>query len=149
MKVDIQNNREEVFTAFQNLDVNTQPLFGKMSPQHVVEHLAFAISLSTGSGPQKQFTSEEEGNAVKSKMIYTDSPMPEGIKNPLISEEPPALKFGNMNEAIEQLKAEFEKFDALSSDTKMIHPRMGSLEKKEWAILHNKHITHHLRQFGL
>lgn len=152
MKVDIQNNREEIIGAFNNIDCDAKPLFGKMSPQHMVEHLAFAIGLSTGKGPNKQFTTPEEGEAVKSKLIYSDAPMPEGIKNPLLGDEPPALIAPDMNGAIEMFKSELEKFDELyitNGDTKMIHPRMGALDQKEWTTLHNKHITHHLKQFGI
>jgi hypothetical protein len=152
MKVDILNNREEILNAFKNLDVNTTPLFGKMGPQHVVEHLVFAIGLSIGKGPGKQFTTPEEGEVVKAKMIYSDAPMPEGIKNPMLGDEPPELKCTDMNSAVELLKSELENFDKLyqeNANTKMIHPRMGPLDYKEWTTLHNKHITHHLKQFGI
>jgi hypothetical protein len=152
MKVDILNNREEVLNTFKNLDVNTKPLFGKMGPQHVVEHLAFAIGLSIGKGPGKQFTTLEEGEAVKAKLIHSEMPMPEGIKNPMLGDEPPELKCADMNAAVDLLKSELESFDKLykeNSATKMIHPRMGALDHKEWTTLHNKHFTHHLKQFGL
>jgi hypothetical protein len=152
MKVDILNNREELLNTFKNLDVNTKPLFGKMSPQHVVEHLTFSLGVSIGKGPGKQFTTPEEGEAVKAKLIYSDAEMPQGIKNPILGDEPPVLKFATMNEAIEHFKLELDNFDKLYNEnpgTKMIHPRMGPLDKKEWTTLHNKHFTHHLKQFGV
>ena len=113
MKVDINDNRQEIFDVLKTIDVNMKPLFGKMSPQHVAEHLAFAIGVSTGKGPGKQFTTAEEGEGIKAKMIYSDSEMPQGIKNPILSDEPPGLKCANMNEAIELFKSELETFDKL------------------------------------
>ncbi len=152
MTINIQNKREEVFQTLKNLDASAQPLFGKMGPQHMIEHLGMAVSISTGSGPQKQFTTEDEAMAIKSKMIYSDAAMPEGIKNPILGDEPPTLKCKNMSEALEQLRLELNKFDdyyTQNVDSKMVHPRMGPLDHKEWIILHNKHFAHHFRQFNL
>ena len=30
-----------------------------------------------------------------------------------------------------------------------LHPVFGELNFEEWVLLHYKHVTHHLRQFGL
>lgn len=152
MAIDINNNREEIFNQLSKLDSTTQPLFGKMSPQHVVEHLAVSVSISNGKGPQKQFTEPDEGNAIKEKLIYTDMELPNGVKTPILGDEPPALKCVDMNEAISQLKSELESFDSYFKENpngKTIHPRMGPLSQQEWTILHGKHIAHHLKQFGL
>lgn len=152
MIIDIKNNRKEIFNHFEKLDPNAQPLFGKMGPQHVVEHLAFSISISNGKGPQKQYTELEEGNSIKDKLIYTDMELPQGVKTPVLGDEPPALKCSDMNEAISQLKLELESFDSYFKENpngKTIHPRMGPLSQQEWTILHGKHIAHHLKQFGV
>lgn len=152
MVIDIKNNREEIFNILKTIAKNAQPLFGKMSPQHVVEHLAVSVSISNGTGPQKQFTQPDEGNAIKEKLIYTDMELPQGVKTPILGDEPPALKCDDMNEAISQFKSELENFDSYFKENpngKTIHPRMGPLSHQEWAVLHNKHIAHHLKQFGL
>ena len=143
MSIDITNNREKIFNTLKSLNKDAKPVFGKMSPQHVVEHLAMAISLSNGNGPQKQFTTQEEAETIKGKLIYTDTPLQPGIKNPILGDEPPALKFPDLQTAIAQLKKELEDFDtfyATNPNAKMIQPRMGPMDEKEWTILHNKHI---------
>jgi hypothetical protein len=152
MSIDIHNNRENIFQLLKTLTPQSQPSWGKMTPQHVVEHLAFSISISNGKGPQKQYTQPEEAEALKGRMIYSEMEMPQGIKNPILGEELPVLKCKDMETALEQLKIELDDFDQLyktNPETKMIQPRMGPLDHKEWTVLHNKHFTHHFKQFGL
>jgi hypothetical protein len=118
----------------------------------VVEHLAFSISISNGKGPQKQYTTQEEADAIKARMIYTDAELVQGIKNPILGDEPPPLKLADLPAAIQLLKKELEDFDQYyieNPGAKMIQPRMGPMDYKEWTTLHNKHITHHFKQFGL
>jgi hypothetical protein len=152
MSIDIHNKRTEIFDLLKKLTPETQPLWGKMTAQHVVEHLAFAVSISNGKGPQKQYTQPEEGEAIKGRIIYTEMDLPQGIKNPILGDELPVLKFADIPAAINQLKIELEDFDQFyqtNPDAKKIQPRMGPMDHKEWTILHNKHIAHHFRQFGL
>ncbi len=152
MVIDIKNKREDIFNTLQNLNKDAKPVFGLLRPQGMIEHLAFAISISNGSGPQKQYTTTEEADGIKGKIIYTEMELPQGIKNPIMGEVPPPLKFPDIQTAIAQLKKElddFDKFYAANPDAKMIQPRMGPMDEKEWTILHNKHIAHHFRQFEL
>lgn len=70
----------------------------------------------------------------------------------MLGDEPSPLKYADVQTAIGQLKEGLDNFDRFYEENpgaKMIHPRMGPLDKKEWAVLHNKHIAHHFRQFGL
>jgi hypothetical protein len=152
MSIDIHNNRENIFQLLKTLTPQTQPAWGKMTPQHVVEHLTFSISISNGKGPQKQYTQPEEAEALKERMIYSEMEMPQGIKNPILGEDLPVLKCKDIETAIEQLKIELNDFDQLyktNPEAKMIQPRMGPMDHKEWTVLHNKHFTHHFKQFGL
>jgi hypothetical protein len=44
---------------------------------------------------------------------------------------------------------DFENYFSLHPNATFIHPRLGHLYYKEWVIVHNKHFTHHFKQFGL
>ncbi|MFI5156234.1 MAG: hypothetical protein ACHQEM_08610 [Chitinophagales bacterium] len=57
-----------------------------------------------------------------------------------------------MDAAITQLKIELKNFDQFFKDhplAKPVNPTMGPLDHKEWIIFHNKHFTHHFKQFNL
>lgn len=152
MAIDIIHQRQVIFDRLNSLSKDATPKFGKMTPQHMVEHLVLSVSISNSKGPQKQYLTPEEGEVIKGKLIYTDVEIPTGIKNPILGDELAALKFQDLNSAIAQLKIELEEFDRyfeINPEGKTTQPRMGLLDHKEWTILHNKHIAHHLKQFEL
>jgi len=152
MTVDIINKRQNIFDLLNTLNKDTPPKFGKMTPQHMVEHLALSVSISNSTGPQKQYSTAEEGEVIKSKLIYTEIEIPTGIKNPILGDELAALKFKDLETAIARLKIELNGFDTYFKnhpEGKTTQPRMGPLSHNEWIILHNKHISHHLKQFDL
>ena len=70
----------------------------------------------------------------------------------LPKEELLPLKHPDLPTAKKQLIQElldFFKYFELNPDAKPENPVAGILTFKEWVIFHNKHITHHFRQFGL
>jgi hypothetical protein len=150
--IDIHQNRNEVIQQLKNLPTDAKPVFGKMTPQHMVEHLAFSIRISSGKGPQKLYTPQDVADSIKEKIIYSETQLQPGIKNPILGDELAPLRNADLLTAIEELQqalADFDKFYAENPTEKMIQPRMGPLNYTEWSILHNKHITHHFKQFEL
>lgn len=151
MKVDIAN-RQELNSLLNNLTENTQPKWGQMKSQNMVEHLAKALQYSNGKKEIAQRTTEEEGLKAKQAFIYTDVEMPMGLKSPLVGECPIPFEFSSMVEAKENLNKELDDFETHNSnhpDALFIQPRLGKLNYKEWIVFHNKHFTHHFKQFGL
>ena len=76
------------------------------------------------------------------KKIAADGFFPNGIKgNPMTS--PTEREEGDEKTALGRLRQaleEFEKFEGKFSD----HPRLGVLNKKQWAYFHAMHLAHHL-----
>jgi hypothetical protein len=76
-----------------------------------------------------------------------------GLKTPLLPAEGPIpFEFSSLAEAKENLNKEldaFETYHANHPDALFVQPRLGKLNYKEWIIFHNKHFTHHFKQFGL
>jgi len=150
--VDIIKNREKVFELLNSLDANALPLFGKMSPQHMVEHLTSTVKMANGKMPVQLKVSEESARETKANVIYTDYQMEPGIKSALLGDAPPPYVNSSLAEAIEELKKELADFDEYFQqhpDATPIQHRMGALTQDEWVVLYNKHFAHHLRQFGL
>ena len=78
-------NREQLYKLFSALDERALPLWGKMQPQQMVEHLADSVEYTNGK--KATVCARPEADALKSKqvMIYTDALIP---KNVILGELP-------------------------------------------------------------
>ena len=147
------NNTTDIIKRLNKLENKTNALFGKMSAQHMIEHLALAFTFSNGKNPVTLQYNSEKGQKIKTAVIFNDDEMPIGYKSPMLpKEELLPLKHPDLPTAKKQLIQElldFFKYFELNPDAKPENPVAGILTFKEWVIFHNKHITHHFRQFGL
>ncbi|MBC7865817.1 MAG: DUF1569 domain-containing protein [Bacteroidia bacterium] len=145
-------NTPALKNTFSKLKADAKPQFGKMSPQHIVEHLCSIIKISSGKKISKFYFTQEEADKLKAKLIYGDAELSPGIKNPALGDEPPALVHSDLNAALEELYIEITYFETHYKENPGIthtHPRMGELKHEEWHVVHNKHFAHHFRQFQL
>lgn len=144
-------NRTALFEHINKLNEDDKPAFGAMSPQHMVEHLAFTVGFSNGNAPQQQRYPAEKEQKIKAFIL--DNDMPVSFKSPVLPEEGlPTLKQPNLAAAIEQLNIELAHFDqyfALHPSAEPLNPTMGTLKYTEWLRFHNRHFTHHFKQFNL
>jgi hypothetical protein len=151
MKVDI-NKREELNRLLDNLFEDTEAQWGLMRPQHMIEHLVKTLEFSNGKLQVAQKATEQEAKLAKESFIYTDMEMPKGLKSSLLGDVPAPFRFPGLHDAKWNLNNELDEFNNYfenNSSATFIHPRLGSLNYEEWIILHNKHFTHHFKQFGL
>jgi len=149
--IDIHNTTQ-LQNTLNKFDSNAKPLWGKMSPQHIIEHLAMAVKISTGKINSKFYSTVEEAEKIKGRLIHSPMELTPGIKNPILGDEPPALRYANLNTAIEELHNEinyFKEYYEKNPTAKHTQPRMGDLDHNEWLTLHNKHFAHHFNQYGL
>jgi len=146
-------NKEMLVNQLNQLQPDTKPIFGLMTAQHMIEHLALVVTLSNGKTPVQLQISREKSEKIKSAIIYTEKELPVGFKVPLLpQEELLPLRHIDLQTAIKNLMKElsdFQKYFELNPDAKFEHPVMGELNFKEWVVFHNKHFTHHFKQFGL
>lgn len=146
-------DRKILFNTLSRLRADDKPEFGEMTPQHMVENLAFAVRFSNGKDPQQHYYSIEKEQKIKAFVISTENDMPIGFKSPVLPTEGlPTLKHSNLTNAINNLKVELKDFDNYfikHPTDKPINPTMGELNYKEWIRFHNKHFTHHFKQFRL
>jgi hypothetical protein len=137
--------------AVNNLDKNISPLWGKMTVQHMIEHLISTFKISTGIIEVACSTPENLLSRVKT-FLQNNKETPYNFKNPLLGENPPALQHTNFIDAKVALLEELNRFlDHFQShpDAIHIHPLFGPLGKEEWQRTHFKHCYHHLLQFGI
>jgi hypothetical protein len=142
------NNREVLRRLLMTLDANTTPLWGKMAPQQMVEHLVDQVQWTNGKKIPSCDKSAEEAKRGKRQMIYTDAQIP---KNVFLGDLPDHHQYPDIEAAINQLMTELNDFDRYFKEAGVtaIHGGFGPMDYNEWVIWHNKHFTHHLRQFNL
>ncbi len=144
-------NKAELLTILQSLKKDTCATFGKMSAQHMIEHLILVVKISSNKIPEKNYYREEKAMAIKNAIIYSSQQMPVGFKSPILTDELPDLLYNNLAEALNVLMDELSYFNSYFKNNvgKTMCPTMGELNHEEWIIFHNKHFMHHFKQFNL
>jgi hypothetical protein len=144
-------NSTEIIGSLNKLKPDQKPLWGKMTPQHMVEHLVLAVKMSNGKLSLKCFNPPEKIPALK-RFLLSEKPLPKLFENPALGKEPPDLEFNSLDEAKERLKLEIDEYHSYfkkNPDSKTVNVTFGELNKDEWDVFHHKHFKHHLSQFGL
>jgi oxepin-CoA hydrolase/3-oxo-5,6-dehydrosuberyl-CoA semialdehyde dehydrogenase len=134
-----------------DLTEHAHPLWGKMTPQHMIEHLVWTFECSTGRLELPCRTPENLIERVK-RILYDTRPLPHDYKNPLLGEDLPPCRFSTLTDAKAALLEEIFRFiDHFHKqpDAVHVHPIFGPLGAEEWYRAHFKHCYHHLQQFGL
>lgn len=138
------------------LTKSSQPVWGTMTPQHMVEHLTMAVQSSTGKIIFDRFITPEDRIAIAKRFLNSSRPLPKLFVNQVISEVIgegliPLIN-NDLSSAIRELKKEvdyFYEYFTKNPEAKPINATFGPLNYKEWIAFHNKHFTHHFTQFGL
>ncbi len=144
---------EEYISLVKNLQPGAMGKWGKMNCQQMVEHVAAFFYVSIGKIKFDLVTPEEHLPKFK-EFLLSDKQFRENTRAPLtvIGEETLPLRYATMEEAVENLSGSVAAFEAYFKENpykKTMHPVFGELNFEEWVLLHYKHVTHHLRQFGL
>ena len=153
MKEQLNFLKDEYIQIIRAADTSVKPQWGKMDFQQMLEHVADFFQVST----QKQYyplVSPPEHMPKLKEFLMSDKQFRENTKAPvnIIGEEPLPYRYETIEEATQELIAEVEYFFQLYADEPeltAVHPVFGELNYEEWVRLHYKHVTHHLRQFGL
>lgn len=144
-------NPEVYLEKLNQLRADQKPLWGKMTPQHMLEHLYKTVQSSINEISLNVYTEERKIPLLK-RLFLGDRALPTEFMNPAIGPNLLQLEFENLGSAIKELEnvlARYDKFFADNPSSKTIHPIFGYLTKEEWDVFHHKHFKHHLSQFGL
>ena len=142
---------KEVKEKLDALKPSTHPSWGKMTPQHMVEHLIVVYKLSMGRFSVPIVSKEEDWPKLK-EYLMQDSPMRRNVPAPNGKSDLQPLRFADLEEAKQKFIAETEiflKFCEAQPNFVANHPFGGPLTAEEWLLCHRKHIKHHLIQFEL
>lgn len=142
---------DELPQLLDQLKPEQQPEWGLMTPQHMVEHLIIIAKLSLGRFDVPIASAKEELEKRK-KYLITDGPMQRSIQMPDGNQALKPLKYPNLQQAIDELKATMQKVlerESSGIEELVNHPFGGPMTVSEWILFHRKHIKHHCIQFGL
>jgi hypothetical protein len=142
---------KDFLIKLDELKPDQKPLWGKMTAQHMVEHLIWSVQGSNGNLKFDCSFPPERLPAMKN-FLLSDKPLQKLYTNPLIGPDLVELNNANLEEAKEILKEEISYYHTYfqqNPNSKPIHMIFGELNKEEWDVLHKKHFTLHLSQFGL
>lgn len=142
---------KEFGSILDKLKEDAKPLWGIMTPQHMVEHLIVTFKMSIGRINIPVVSREEDFPRLRTYLMK-DSPMRRSVPSPTGKNELQPLRSASLQEATDKLKAEVIKyFDFMEEqpDFTANHPYGGPMNPSEWFLFHRKHCKHHFIQFGL
>ena len=132
------------------LEDGALPKWGQMTVNEMLTHCSTAIQMGMGDIPGK--VKFGKAKAALARLLFIDVfPFPKG--SPTAPELNPKMKL-RKPEAFarerEQLIVQLKRLHDTPEDHKFAdHPIFRQMSRKRWGQLVNKHMDHHLRQFGV
>lgn len=149
MKIDYKDMSKRL-----NLLTNdTKPLWGKMTPQQMVEQLETTLKYSTGELAVTECKTPEDQLEKYQDSLYNFRKMPKDYPAPFLENgELPPLQHKNLDQAkaalVEAVK-NYQIYYREHPNAEHLHMIFGMLNKEMFDLFHQKHFTHHFEQFGL
>ncbi|MBS1779480.1 MAG: hypothetical protein JST70_09175 [Bacteroidetes bacterium] len=143
--------RNDLVKMLATIDPATKPLWGKMNPQQMVEHMSYAMRQASGKDPYTIVTAEEHLPRMQA-FLMSEKPFRENTPNQLLPDEPAPAKHESMQDSLNDLQAEIDHFfHVYGTDPQktITNPFFGELNYDMQVQLLHKHAWHHLRQFGI
>lgn len=145
------DNSEKLKQILLQLNTESKAVWGRMDAQQMIEHLILVCELSNGTKECEVHTPEKYIEKSQA-FLMSDEPMPKNFIAKFIPEEPAAHRYENIEASINAFISSIVQYHSYwngKEETTRNHPVFGKLNKHKWDMVHNKHITHHLLQFGL
>jgi hypothetical protein len=141
---------EPMLLQLSKLSPTSNAIWGSMSAQRMIEHLADALYMSIGIGDFQLEITEERIERMQA-WLQTDKPMAKEVKVSFATPSTP-LRNNELETAIDEFTDAFlmflEYYEENPAQTQL-HPFYGNLNFDQWKRLHTKHFAHHFEQFGL
>jgi hypothetical protein len=145
--------RTKLVSYLQRLDPATQPGWGKMNVQQMIEHYAGdAVRNASGRLKMDTIITPPANLERMREFMMSNKPFKENTRNPLMGEEPAPLRYKTVQGAIGALQQELIYFfEAFEKNPGLVtrNPFFGDLNFEQNVQLLYKHALHHLRQFGV
>lgn len=146
----IEPDLELVLKTMEPLNAQSQPLWGTMSAQRMVEHLTDTLLLALGKTKVELEIPEDKIEKAQA-FLMSDKPLPRNFEVGFAKKDTP-LRHEELDLAIDEFVETWIAYMTLFEENpqlKTMHPSFGLLDFDLWQRLNSKHLTHHLEQFGL
>lgn len=134
------------------LNQNSQPEWGILTAQHMIEHLILAFRMAIEEYKMPIYTAPEKLERYQ-RSLYEQTQIPKLYQNPYLRKgELEDLEFDNLDIAKAELLQYFDKYETFFTQNPTIettHVIFGVLNKEKWDLIQYKHLDHHFRQFKL
>ena len=148
----VEINQDFLAFALGKLTADSQPGWGIMTPQHMVEHLEYNFKVAIGE-IQPAIATPEKYLEKYQDSLWNYKPMPREYDHPHLRKgETEDLNHPGLREAIDATLKSYEAYEDFfrkNPEAKTKNPVFGELDKQHWDLLIRKHFNHHLAQFGL
>ena len=143
---------EKVEELLLGLTETTPAQWGIMTPQHMVEHLAYFTQVGLRKIPMEMITPADRVQRY-TESLYNYRKMPQNFQLAVLKKgETEELRFESLDAAkkalIEALQAAEITYKE-NPDFLAFNPTFGELNRYEWKLFCQKHLQHHFEQFGL
>jgi hypothetical protein len=148
--IEDEQKRKEIFDRIDKLNADSKPKWGKMTPAQTLKHIRLVFSPSIGELEMPDKSSFFTRTLLK-KLLLSDINVPEG-KTPktfpevdMVGSSIPVEDFETEKKLLKDAIDRVLKKDELNQK----HFMLGKINNKQWYRLIYRHITYHLRQFGV
>ncbi len=137
---------EELLQRLENINSDSERLWGKMSPGQMAWHCQFPLKIAV--------TNEDRGVSgnplvrwLFKKSLYNDKiwrknlPTAPGLK--ATEEKDFAIEMPKLKQLVKDC------YEVKDREKWNPHPLFGTLTREQWGKMEYKHLDHHLRQFGV
>jgi len=144
--------KNQFIPLLRQLPADTQPQWGKMTLQQMVEHFAESVALASGKITRHELATPEEQLPKYQQFLMSDKPFKENTMNPFMPEIPPPVRNKSLQDALNELREELNYFFSVFEENEHLlthNPIFGDLNFQMNVQLLYKHAVHHLKQFGV
>jgi len=146
-------NEDYIKSALSNLNEDSKPKWGTMTPQHMVEHLEMSYRIAAGQIQDFEVATPEKYLEKVAATLWNYDKMPQNHKMPLMKDgELEDLNHEDLETAKAKLleaREEYLEYFKRNPKATTKNAVFGELSKYEWTLLERKHVYHHLSQFGI
>lgn len=149
----VEMTNEKIDECLSKLSEASEPKWGIMTAQHMIEHLEYTYKIASGEIQDFDVATPEKIIEKVYSSLYNYQKFPKNTNFPQLEKDKLApLHHPNLETAIEKLKEKREKYIVFfkeNPDAKLKNLVFGELNRYESYLLERKHLNHHFEQFGL
>ena len=149
----VEMTEAKIQECLNKLTENSQPKFGMLTPQHLLEHLEQGYRIMSGEIQDFEIATPEKILEKVHNSLYNFDKFPMGTKFPTMKkDELENLVHPDFDTAKAKLLAARESYKTFFKENPEAFLKnmvFGELNKYESYLLERKHLNHHFEQFGI